>query len=251
MEKEIESALEDKSLTEANESALLEVFTQFGIGQEDLDENGAYTRLVQAGILWDLMEGEARQRIRLEMPDLTFRMQKSETLLWVYPNVDYYTVRARRELEGRFYFLSGRFTAYPVQDEETVHVDSGVFGITTRHVYFAGASERFRIGHDRIVTVEPYSGPAGMIEGVSIMRDSAGARLETFFLGDGSFAYKLFSRTASPDRSRALPLSERALSAPGAADEREHVVVRAAGDGRPSGSDDDAWLPGHGQNHPG
>ncbi len=191
VEKEIENVLEKESLTEARETALSTVFSHFDIGQDDLDGNGAFTRLVQTTILRDVIDGEVKQRIVCNTPDLPFRLQKSETLLWVFPNVNYYRVRTSREIDGRVYLLSGRFTGDVIEDEATEFVDSGVFGITTRHIYFGGASERFRIAHDRIVAVEPYNGGENVIHGVHIMRDSEGARLETFDLGDGAFAYKL------------------------------------------------------------
>ena len=71
-------------------------------------------------------------------------------------------------------------------------MDTGLLGITTRHMYFAGDSKRFRVRHDRIVTIEPYS------DGVGIMRDSVRARPETFRIGDGWFAYNLLRNIELP-----------------------------------------------------
>ena len=198
VEKEIERVVENESLTEAKETALSTVFSHFDIGQDDLDRNGAFTRLVQAFILRDVKEGDVRRRVHCDTPELPFRLQKSETLLWVFPNVSYYKVHTSREFDGRYYLLSGRVTGDIVQDEATAYVDSGILGITTRHVYFGGGSERFRIGHDRIVAVEPYYGGGNVVHGVHIMRDSEGARLETFDLGDGAFAYELLRTIEAP-----------------------------------------------------
>ena len=41
---------------------------------------------------------------------------------------------------------------------------------------------------------------------------------------------------------------EYPLSEPGASDEGSYPLVGSAGPQRPPGLDDDAWLPGHGEN---
>ncbi|MCY4601921.1 MAG: hypothetical protein OXF27_18605 [Acidobacteria bacterium] len=69
--------------------------------------------------------------------------------------------------------------------EETTHADTGTLCVTTKHVYFAGASERFRVRHDRIVSYTP------MEDGFSLTRDRANARPELFRTGDGWFTYNI------------------------------------------------------------
>ena len=59
------------------------------------------------------------------------------------------------------------------------------------------------------------------------------------------------ARIASPDRTRPVCVSQCPLSAPGAADERSDSLGGSACLGHPSGSDDDAWLSRHGENHSG
>ena len=58
-------------------------------------------------------------------------------------------------------------------------------GITTKHIYFAGARKKFRVRYDRIVSFEPYD------DGFGIMRDAQTAKPQTFRTGDGWFAYNL------------------------------------------------------------
>ena len=195
VEAEVERVLDDELLTAVEERAIVAVARHFDIGRTELDRNGAWTRMVKAAILRDLTEGVVPQRLE-SSGRLPFRLQKTETMIWVFHDVDYSTVRTRREFRGRsagvsvrvakgVYFRTGAFKGRPVEIEEAVHVDTGMLGVTTRHIYFAGAAKSFRVRLDRIVTIEPYS------DGVGIMRDTARAQPETFVLGDGWFAYNL------------------------------------------------------------
>ena len=69
--------------------------------------------------------------------------------------------------------------------EETVHAGTGMLGLTTRHVHFAGSRKKFRVRHDRIVSFDSYE------DGSGIMRDAQTARPQTFRTGDGRFAYNV------------------------------------------------------------
>ena len=82
--------------------------------------------------------------------------------------------------------------SHPAQepDEETVHADAGMLGLTTKHLYFAGARKKFRVRYDKIVSFEPYS------DGLGIMRDAQTAKPQTFRTGDGWFAYNLAANLA-------------------------------------------------------
>ena len=54
------------------------------------------------------------------------------------------------------------------------HTDSGVLGVTTKHIYFKGDEKSFRVRLEKIVSFEPYQ------DGLGIMRDTARAKPETF-----------------------------------------------------------------------
>ena len=54
------------------------------------------------------------------------------------------------------------------------HRDSGLLGITTKHLYFKGSQKSFRVRLEKIVSLEPYR------NGIEIMRDTARAKLEVF-----------------------------------------------------------------------
>lgn len=203
IEAEMDKVLDDGLLSADEEQAIESLAQHFDIGAAELDRNGARTRLMHAGVLRDLSEGILPQRLAYDRLDLPFRFMKSETLVWLFKNVDYYTVRTRREIQGRtagvsvrvargVYFRTGGFKGRPVEYEESVHEDTGLLGVTTKHIYFAGSSKRFRIRHERIVSIEPYT------DGIGIQRDAVRAKPETFRIGDGWFAYNLLKNIEVP-----------------------------------------------------
>ena len=63
--------------------------------------------------------------------------------------------------------------------EGTVHAETGLLGLTTKHVHFAGSRKRFRVRYDRIVASGPYEDEFG------IMRDAQTAQPQSFVTGDG------------------------------------------------------------------
>ena len=68
--------------------------------------------------------------------------------------------------------------------------DTGLLGLTTKYVYFAGSRKKFRVRYDRIVALEPYE------DGFGIMRDAQTAKPQTFVTGDGWFVYNLATNLA-------------------------------------------------------
>ena len=77
------------------------------------------------------------------------------------------------------YHRPSTFRSRPIEWEETVHTDTDLLGLTTKHLYFAGARKKFRVRYDKIMSFEPYSDSLG------IMRDAQTAKPQTFRTGDG------------------------------------------------------------------
>ena len=196
----VQGALEDGLLSLDEENALARYADHFSLTQQALDRNGVHTSLVQAAVLRDVTQGiiPKRQRVNGAVP---FNLMKSEQLVWVIQGVDYLETVVRRERRGSsqglsirvargLYYRPGTFRSRPIEWEETVHADTGMLGLTTKHIYFAGSRKRFRVRYDRIVAFEPFS------DGSGIMRDAQTARPQTFRTGDGWFAYNLAANLA-------------------------------------------------------
>ena len=194
-EEAVEGAIEDGVITLDEENALGMYLDQFGLSTSDVNVNGAHTSLVQAGVIRDITQGVIPHRQKMRGP-IPFNLMKSEELVWVTDGVDYLETVTRRERHGTshgvsvrvvrgLYYRPSTFRSRSVEWDETVHADTGLLGLTTKHIYFAGPKKKFRVRYDRIVAFEPYS------DGLGIMRDAQAAKPQTFVTGDGWFVYNL------------------------------------------------------------
>lgn len=193
----VEKAFDDGILSEDEETKLSDFLKHFSLSQEEVNQNGAYTKLVQGAVLRDLMDGKLPERLKLE-GNLPFNFQKNEKLVWVFQGVKYYEQKVRREYVGGYhgvsiriakglYYRVGAFKGHPVERTEMTFLDSGLLGVTDKHLYFSSTSKSFRIPYNKIVSMTPYS------DGIGIQRDAETAKPQTFILGDGWFIYNLLS----------------------------------------------------------
>ena len=196
----VEGSLEDGVLTLDEENALIRYLRRFDLSQTLVDANGAYTNMIKSAVIREAAEGLIPERLNLETRP-PFNLMKSEQLVWVIDGVGYYEVKTRRERRGTshgvsirvakgLYYSPRTFRSRAVEWEETVHEDTGLLGVTSKHVYFHGTRKRFRIRYDRIVSFDPYE------DGIGVMRDAQTAKPQTFRTGDGWFIYNLVTNLA-------------------------------------------------------
>jgi len=199
-EKAVEVAFDDGVLTKEEEIALSELKQYFNLSQQDLDKNEAFSKIVKGAILRDILEGKLPERVEID-GNLPFNLQKTEKLIWVFQDVDYYEEKTRTRYVGGsqgvsvriakgLYYRTGAFKGERVQTSETIHADTGLLGVTNKHVYFAGSSKSFRINYNKIVSFEPFS------DGIGIQRDAQTAKPQSFLTGDGWFTYNLIANLA-------------------------------------------------------
>lgn len=199
-EKAVDRAFDDGILTEEEENALSELKEYFSLSQQEIDKNGSFTKIVKGAVLRDVLDGEIPERVKID-GNLPFNLQKTEKVIWVFQDVDYYEEKTRTHYVGGsqgvsiriakgLYYRTGAFKGQRVQTSETVHADTGLLGVTNKHIYFAGVSKRFRINYNKIVAFEPYS------DGIGVQRDAQTAKPQTFVTGDGWFTYNLITNLA-------------------------------------------------------
>ena len=63
-------------------------------------------------------------------------------------------------------------------------------GVTTKHIYFVGDKERFRIRYDTVVAFKEYP------DAVGLNRGAEQARQQKFVTGEGWFTYNLVTTLA-------------------------------------------------------
>lgn len=199
-ESAVEIAFQDDVLSHDEEKNLDALQNHFSIPQEQLNNNGAYEKLIKGVILREVLNGTVPEKLNIE-GNLPFNLQKSEKIVWLFQDVKYYEEKSRTRYVGGsqgvsirvakgIYYRTGGFKGERVQESETIHADTGLLGITNKHVYFAGPSKRFRIAFNKIVAFEPFS------DGIGVQRDAQTAKPQTFVTGDGWFTYNLVTNLA-------------------------------------------------------
>ena len=128
---------------------------------------------------------EAGKPIKVDWPlDVTpFKLQKSERLVWVFKNTVY-----REEV-----LVTRAHKRYGIKRPATYSMrykGQGTMGLTTRHIYFVGALDVFRIRYDSIGSISP------RLNGIRIERYAQSARPQEFLTAEGWFAYLLTTALA-------------------------------------------------------
>jgi len=195
----VEDFLDDGVLSE--EEANVEAFQSFfKLEDDELNHDGSYTKVVQAATLRDILDGNIPQRINL-VDDVPFNFQKNEELVWIFKYVDYYEEKKKTHYEGGHhgfsvkvskgvYYRAGTFRGHPVETSQIIYMDSGVMGVTNKHIYFTGPSKSFRVKFEKIVSFTPYD------DGIGLQRDAATAKPQIFVTGEGWFTYNLITNMA-------------------------------------------------------
>lgn len=196
----VENCLADRFLSSEEEKSVMDYAKHFNVSQVELDKNGMYSKLVMSGVLRDIVERRTINRLNL-IGSSPFNLQKKESLVWVFKSVRFHEEKTSRHYEGGsqgfsvrvakgITYRTSQFKGRPVDISTLVHVDTGLLGITTKHVYFAGPRKSFRSHYDKIVSFIPYS------DGFGVHRDTPNAKPQTFQTGQGWFAYSLVTELA-------------------------------------------------------
>ena len=194
-----EILFDDGLLTRAEEKHLRDYISHFSL--ERSSRSDIVSRLDRGDALRELFEGRLPDSSHFVQMDLPFNFQKSESLVWVFPDVNYYERRTRRIRQGASHGVSVRlmrglyyqprvFQSESIERNVTEYVDKGTVAVTDKHIYFSGQEKSFRVNYSRIVSFDGYA------DGFSLVRDAASARPQIFITGDGWFSYNLVSNLA-------------------------------------------------------
>lgn len=198
--KAVDIAFEDGLLSLDEEKRISNIIHVLGFTQEELNSDSAFQKLVQGAVLRDITEGKVPKRMHFP-EDLPFNLMKSEKMVWVFNSVKYYEMRTYTKYVGGhsgvsvriakgLYYRAGAFNGNPVKEEQLAYVDTGLVGITTKHIYFAGPRKSLRVKYEKIVSFNPYK------DGLGIQRDAQTAKPQIFVTGDGWFITNLVTNLA-------------------------------------------------------
>lgn len=194
----VEEILDDGILSAYEEHRVVDFIDNFKVNQDVLNRNGSFTKLRMSSILRDLTEGKLPEFKNKLDGSLPFLFQKSESLIWVFRNVEFYEQRIRTEYRGGsqgvsiriargVYYRTSSFKGRPVQFSEMKHIGSGLFALTTKHVYFGSPEKKFKIPFDKLISMEPYE------DGIGLHKDGVSAKPQVFKNLEGWFTYNAIS----------------------------------------------------------
>ena len=132
---------------------------QFSLTERHFRNSTSYLKMVKCAALREILEGKIPERLNIE-GNLPFNLQKSEKLVWLFKDVDYYEQRVKREFVGGHhgvslriakgvYYRTGAFRGKPIEKVETLFMGNGLLGITNKHIYF-NIPQRICIPENRI-----------------------------------------------------------------------------------------------------
>lgn len=188
----LNAILDDRLLTTAEQAQFEAYLREFGFLRNAFQslEGGreALERLRQAEILRDLANGKIPDRRLWNHVGVPFNLMKSESLVYAFSDVRYFEDKTKREQVGGsmgtsvrvmsgVYVRNSTFRSRTEEKEVTEHVDTGVLGLTTKHIYFSGQRKKFRVRYDKIVAFDYYR------DGLGITRDALTARPQKFLVG--------------------------------------------------------------------
>ncbi len=185
-------AMEDHALSTEEKRGLNGYRTRFGLTENQLGGGGHFELFRKLALLNSLVDRGViprldRKAARSRFGGLPFNLMKSEALVWMFSDVGYMEQVTHREFRGQsmgasfrvakgVYVRPGTFRGKSVETKSMEHTDSGVLGVTTKHIYFKGGEKSFRVRLEKTVSFEPYQ------DGLGIMRDTARAKPETFIM---------------------------------------------------------------------
>lgn len=199
-ENAVEQFLQDRVLEESEEKRLVEFKDRFALSQNELDVNGALTKVTKAAVLRDVLNGIVPQRVKFD-ESLHINFQKGELVVWAFLGSQYLEDKTSRKFVGGsqgvsvrvakgVYYRVGAFKGQAVEHTDRVLVDTGSVVVTNKNIYFVGSKKSIRLPYAKIISFEPYS------NGIGVMRDAATAKPQIFVTGDGWFTYNLVTNLA-------------------------------------------------------
>ena len=174
----IESYLND-GIIDSEEKKMVARFIQFtGMPTAVLNKNHAIEKMLQAEVLYDILNGNKPNPKITISGDFPFMLNKNENFVWLFRNITLHQQKIKREYVGRssgvsvrlmkgVYYRTGGFKGHPVETTVMQKISTGCVCLTDKHLYFSSPEKSLKIPFSKILSVESYS------NGVGIQKDGA------------------------------------------------------------------------------
>jgi hypothetical protein len=192
----LDAALAQHLPTVDDEDRILEIAGALGFAAEDIP--GLDDRLVKAGVLRDLEDGDIPDRVTVVGP-MPVDLEPDETVVWIFNNIK--TYRAPKAKDGPAapaspavqrdmpaYFSPSSLGPRPVQTEGMVERGAGDLLVTNRNLFIVANNYQRQIHLSRIAALNTYS------DGFQIVRATRNDAPMTILVDDPWFAANLIVR---------------------------------------------------------
>ena len=197
-DKAVDSFLDDGIISPEEEEKLEKFQKQLNLGQDVLNLNGAYNRIVQSEILKDVLDGRIPKSKVTIVGTLPFLIQNDESIIWLFQNVEFQEQRTKTTYQGisqgvsikiakGLYYRTGGFKGNPVSTEQMTILGNGMLALTNRNLYFASPTKNLKTPYNKLISITPYS------DGIGLQKDGASSKPQIFKGIDGWFTYNLIS----------------------------------------------------------
>lgn len=192
----LEQVLEDGIVTPQEEHNLMTVVNAVSLPMARIQQLPVWEQMIKSLVLADILNGKVPTRC--ETNPLHIVLQKGESIIWGFNGVKLHEMRTKRHYVGAsagvsvrvmkgVYLRTSSFRGHPVETTQAVHLGTGAFIITNKHVFFHGHAGVVKMAAKKIVMVEPYT------DGVMIQMDGVSAKQRIFEGLDGLFAYNIIT----------------------------------------------------------
>jgi len=196
-DKAVETFLDDGVVSPEEEEKISNFKTHFAFDESILDRSGSLQKIVKALILRDIFDHKIPSRLNIS-GTLPFLLQKDESVIWVFQNVEFYEQRTKTTFQGRsqgvsvkiakgLYYRTGSFKGNPVTSEQMTLLGNGMFALTNKNLYFGSSAKTFKTPYNKLISITQYS------DGIGIQKDGVSSKPQIFKDLDGWFAYNLIS----------------------------------------------------------
>lgn len=194
LDKAVESILEAGTISEHAEDSLQGVADAIGVSLDDFRGSNSWESLIKMLVIDDILHGDTPNRFSLS--DVPLNLQKNETIIWCFVDVNYFEQREKRvnyvvsqgfsvKVAKGLYYRVGAFKGEPVITTEQRLLARGYLFLTNKNIYFYSGDKSIRVPYSKIVAYTPYE------DGLGIQKDADSAKPMTFVGIDGWFAYNV------------------------------------------------------------